>query len=276
MKFSAPIALFAAGVLAAPSASELCTRELSTVNTIMTTVLNGIQNLDTTCLSYTGGPGPELTNASTYMLEIIRTATNNAAAMLPLTMEEAQAFQPLSDQLNATGDKLLTDISSKVTLFSTACICDTTLNWVAQIAGNVNTLMTTISTKFPAGGKGGDEIAHFTQVFSDMQSQLSECSGKPCAGAGGNDKSVPATTRPVAGAPAPTGVTPGAAVPAPGHSNNSTKGASPTAKGTNGDASATTKGTKEASPTAKGVVTAGAAATFSGAGLAVAIAALLI
>ncbi|KAH9237692.1 hypothetical protein K456DRAFT_1828767 [Colletotrichum gloeosporioides 23] len=246
MKFSALIALFAAGVLAAPSASELCTRELSTVNTIMTTVLNGIQNLDTTCLSYTGGPGPELTNASTYMLEIIRTATNNAAAMLPLTMEEAQAFQPLSDQLNAAGDKLLTDISSKVTLFSTACICDTTLNWVAQIAGNVNTLMTTISTKFPAGGKGGDEIAHFTQVFSDMQSQLSECSGKPCAGAGGSDKSVPATTRPVAGAPAPT------------------------------DASATTKGTKEASPTAKGVVTAGAAATFSGAGLAVAIAALLI
>lgn len=128
--------------------------------------------------------------------------------------------------------------------------------------------MTTISTKFPAGGKGGDEIAHFTQVFSDMQSQLSECSGKPCAGAGGNDKSVPATTRPVAGAPAPTGVT-------PGHSNNSTK-ASPTAKGTNGDASATAKGTKDASPTAKGVVTAGAAATFSGAGLAVAIAALLI
>ncbi|KAF4908246.1 hypothetical protein CGCVW01_v012298 [Colletotrichum viniferum] len=268
MKFSAPIALFAAGVLAAPSASELCTRELSTVNTIMTTVLNGIQNLDNTCLSYTGGPGPELTNASTYMLEIIRTATNNAAAMLPLTMEEAQAFQPLSDQLNAAGDKLLTDISSKVALFSAACICDTTLNWVAHIAGNVNTLMTTISTKFPAGGKGGDEIAHFTQVFSDMQSQLSECSGKPCAGAGGNDKSVPATTRPVAGAPAPTGVT-------PGHSNNSTK-ASPTAKGTNGDASATAKGTKDASPTAKGVVTAGAAATFSGAGLAVAIAALLI
>lgn len=133
MKFSAPIALFAAGVLAAPSASELCTRELSTVNTIMTTVLNGIQNLDTTCLSYTGGPGPELTNASTYMLEIIRTATNNAAAMLPLTMEEAQAFQPLSDQLNAAGDKLLTDISSKVALFSAACICDTTLNWVAHI-----------------------------------------------------------------------------------------------------------------------------------------------
>ncbi|KAK2776672.1 cell wall protein [Colletotrichum kahawae] len=276
MKFSAPIALFAAGVLAAPSTSELCTRELSTVNTIMTTVLNGIQNLDTTCLSYTGGPGPELTNASTYMLEIIRTATNNAAAMLPLTIEEAQAFQPLSDELNAAGDKLLTDISSKVTLFSAACICDTTLNWVAQIATNVNTLMTTISTKFPAGGKGGDEIAHFTQVFADMQSQLSECASKPCAGAGGNDKSVPATTRPVAGAPAPTGVTPGAAVPAPGHSNNGTKEASPTAKGTNGDASHTTKGTKEASPTANNVVTAGAAATFSGAGLAVAIAALLL
>nr|XP_036587711.1 cell wall protein [Colletotrichum truncatum]KAF6798653.1 cell wall protein [Colletotrichum truncatum] len=141
MKFSTSIALFAAGVLAAPSASDLCTREeVSTVNTIMTTVLEGIQSLDATCASYTGGPGQELVDASNKMLTIIRTATNNAASMLPLTMDEAIAFQPLSDKLNAAGDKLLTDIQSKTPLFAQSCICEVTLNWVAQIGVETSTL----------------------------------------------------------------------------------------------------------------------------------------
>lgn len=132
MQFFTTIVLAAAGVIAAPSA-DLCARELTTVNTIMTTVLNGIQSLDGSILAYTGGPGTELQDASATMLEIIRNATNNAAAMLPLSTDEAIAFQPLSDQLNAAGDKLLVDLESKVPIFAQSDACPTALSWVAQV-----------------------------------------------------------------------------------------------------------------------------------------------
>ncbi|KAK2039045.1 hypothetical protein LZ31DRAFT_559103 [Colletotrichum somersetense] len=250
MKFFAPIVLLAAGVLATPTPSDdLCEREVSDVNTIMTTVLNGIQELDGAICGYSGGSGAELEDASGKMLTIIRTATNNAAAMLPLTMDEAIAFQPLSDQLNAAGDKLLVDLDEKVPLFAKSGACDSTLAWVAQVGGNVNTLMTTISTKFPAGGKGGDEITHFNGIFSQMQDKLSGCStgGKPSgSGSGGDDKAVGSGTK--------------VAVPTypVGGAGNGTKGASPTS-------------------TIRPVVTAGAALmTFSGAGLAAAVAAFIL
>ncbi|KAK6215767.1 cell wall protein [Colletotrichum tabaci] len=237
MKFFAPIVLLAAGAIAAPSPSELCERELSTVNTIMTTVLNGIQSLDGSICAYSGGPGKELEDASATMLTIIRTATYNAAAMLPLTMDEAIAFQPLSDQLNAAGDKLLVDLSNKVPLFAKSGACDSTLTWVAQVGGNVNTLMTTISTKFPAGGKGGDEITHFNGIFAEMQDKLSTCStGGKGSGSGSGTKIVDGN----------------------GTQGNGTRGGSPTS-------------------TIRPVVTAGAALmTISGAGLAAAVAAFIL
>ncbi|EFQ25670.1 hypothetical protein CGRA01v4_02271 [Colletotrichum graminicola] len=254
MQFFAPIVLLAAGALAAPSPSELCERELSTVNTIMTTVLNGIQALDGSICAYGGGPGAELETAAGTMLTIIRTATNNAASMLPLTMDEAIAFQPLSDQLNAAGDKLLVDLDAKVPLFAKSGACDSTLSWVAQVGSNVNTLMTTISTKFPAGGKGGDEIAHFNGIFSQMQDKLSTCTtgskGSSTgygSGSGSDDKAVGSGTK----VAVPT------AVPTYG-AGNGTKGATPTS-------------------TIRPVVTAGAALmTFSGAGLAIAVAAFIL
>ncbi|KAK1963304.1 hypothetical protein LY78DRAFT_203635 [Colletotrichum sublineola] len=256
MKSFAPIVLLAAGAFAAPSPAELCDRELSTVNTIMTTVLNGIQSLDGSICAYNGGPGAELEEASGKMLTIIRTATYNAAAMLPLTMDEAIAFQPLSDQLNAAGDKLLVDLSDKVPLFAKSGACDSTLTWVAQVGSNVNTLMTTISTKFPAGGKGGDEIKHFNGIFAEMQDKLSSCStgGKGSGSGSGStsdDKAVASGTKILA---VPTAV-PTYSV---GVAGNGTKGASPTS-------------------TNRPVVTAGAAMlTFSGAGLAAAIAAFIL
>ncbi|KAK2056286.1 hypothetical protein LY76DRAFT_618005 [Colletotrichum caudatum] len=246
MKFFAPIVLLAAGVLATPTPSDdLCERELSDVNAIMTTVLNGIQELDGSICGYNGGAGADLEDASGKMLTIIRTATNNAAAMLPLTMDEAIAFQPLSDQLNAAGDKLLVDLDAKVPLLAKSGACDSTLTWVAQVGGNVNTLMTTISTKFPAGGKGGDEITHFNGIFSQMQDKLSGCStgGKP-SGSGGDDKAVGSGTK----VAVPTYISGGAG-----------------------------NGTKGASPTTRPVVTAGAALmTFSGAALAAAVAAFIL
>ncbi|GKT43015.1 uncharacterized protein ColSpa_03196 [Colletotrichum spaethianum] len=258
MKFTTPIVLLAASVIAAPSPSELCDRELSTVNTIMTTVLNGIQSLDGSICAYSGGPGKELEDASSTMLTIIRTATYNAASMLALTMDEAIAFQPLSDQLNAAGDKLLVDLSNKVDLFAKSGACDTTLTWVAQVGSNVNTLMTTISTKFPAGGKGGDEITHFNGIFTEMQQKLSTCStgGKGSgsgsgSGSGNDDKAVGSATKVVA---VPTAV----ATATNTAYGNGTKGASPTS-------------------TTRPVVTAGAALmTLSGAGLAAAVAAFIL
>ncbi|KAF6802938.1 hypothetical protein CSOJ01_11263 [Colletotrichum sojae] len=254
MKFSAPAALlFAAGALASPTAAELCARELSTVNTIMTTVLEGIQGLDSSISAYKGGPGKELEEASTKMLGTIRTATNNAAAMTPLTMDEAIAFQPLSDKLNAAGDKLLTDLESKVDLFAKSKICETTLSWVAQVGGNVNTLMTTISTKFPAGGKGGDEIAHFNKIFQTMQDKLAACSG------GGSGV-------------APTAASNGTKPDATGKPSSGS-GSKPSANPTNKDESNPSKPTSAVKP----VVTAGAAImTVSGAGLFAAFAALLL
>ncbi|KAK1624860.1 hypothetical protein BDP81DRAFT_382055 [Colletotrichum phormii] len=249
MKFTTPIVFLAAGVLATPT-PELCERELSQVNTIMTTVLNGIQSLDGSICAYAGGDGKDLEDAPTTMLTTIRTATYNAVAMLPLTMDEAIAFQPLSDQLNAAGDKLLIDLSEKVPSFAQAGICDSTLSWVAQIGGNVHTLMTSISTKFPAGGKGGDEITHFDGIFQEMQDKLSTCAtgGKgSSSGAGNDNKGVGSATKAVPAATATASVT------------------------------AHTNGTRGASPTATTVVTAGAALmTFSGAGLAAAIFALVL
>ncbi|KAK0372062.1 hypothetical protein CLIM01_10587 [Colletotrichum limetticola] len=257
MKFTTPIVFLAAGVIATPT-PELCARELSQVNTIMTTVLNGIQSLDGSICAYAGGDGKDLEDASSTMLTTIRTATYNAVAMLALTMDEAIAFQPLSDELNAAGDKLLVDLSDKVPSFAQAGICDSTLSWVAQIGGNVHTLMTSISTKFPAGGKGGDEITHFDGIFQEMQDKLSTCatggkessgsSGSPSGTGTGNDnKGVGTATKAVTAATATASVT------------------------------AHTNGTRGASPTATTVVTAGAALmTFSGAGLAAAIFALVL
>ncbi|KAL2878733.1 hypothetical protein SGCOL_005958 [Colletotrichum sp. CLE4] len=259
MKFTTPVVFLAAGVLATPT-PELCERELSQVNTIMTTVLNGIQSLDGSICAYAGGDSKDLEDASTTMLTTIRTATYNAVAMLALTMDEAIAFQPLSDQLNAAGDKLLVDLSEKVPSFAQAGICDSTLSWVAQIGGNVHTLMTSISTKFPAGGKGGDEITHFDGIFQEMQDKLSTCatggkgsssgssgSSGSSSGAGNDNKGVGSATKAVPAATATASVT------------------------------AHTNGTRGASPTATTVVTAGAALmTFSGAGLAAAIFALVL
>ncbi|KAK1999872.1 hypothetical protein LX36DRAFT_604149 [Colletotrichum falcatum] len=242
MKFFAPIVLLAAGVLADPSPSDLCEREVSDVNSIMSTVLDGIQTLDNAICAYDGGSGADLENASTIMLTVIRTATNNAAAMLPLTMDEAIAFQPLSDKLNAAGDKLLTDLDDKVPLIAKSGACDSTLTWVDQVGNNVNTLMTTISTKFPAGGKGGDEITHFNGIFAQMREKLSGCS-TGATGSGTDDKGVGSATK--------------VAVPTYA-AGNGTNGASPTG-------------------TLRPVVTAGAALmTFSGAGLAAAIAAFIL
>ncbi|TDZ16201.1 hypothetical protein C8034_v008185 [Colletotrichum sidae] len=249
MKSFAPVILLAAGAIAAPSAAELCARELSEVNTIMTTVLNGIQSLDGSINAYSGGPGLELVDASNTMLTIIRTATNNAAVMIPLTIDEAIAFQPLSDELNAAGDKLLVDLEAKVPTFAQSHACATALNWVAQVGTNVNTLMTTISAKFPAGGKGGEEIEHFNGIFSTMQEKLSECAG-PGADNKGVDNGSGYPTKPAGASPTVVG--------------------KPTAAG---------NGTKNAAPTStiKPVVTAGAAAmTFSTAGLVAAFAAFFL
>ncbi|OHE96010.1 hypothetical protein CORC01_08703 [Colletotrichum orchidophilum] len=262
MKFSTPIVLLAAGVLATPT-PELCARELSQVDTIMTTVLNGIQSLDGSICAYGGGDGKDLEDASSTMLTTIRNATYNAVAMLPLTMDEAIAFQPLSDKLNAAGDKLLVDLSAKVPLFAQARICDSTLSWVALIGGNVHTLMTSISTKFPAGGKGGDEITHFDGVFQEMQDKLNTCT------TGGKNSTY--------GSPGYSGSSGGSS--GAGNDNKGVGSATVAIPAATATASfpPNTNGTRGASPTATTVVTAGAAMmTFSGAGFAAVIFALVL
>ncbi|KAF9870199.1 hypothetical protein CkaCkLH20_12285 [Colletotrichum karsti] len=292
MKSFAPIALFAAGAFAAPNAAELSLRQLSNVNTIMETVLAGIQSLDQTCVAYSGGQGQELVQASDKMLTIIRTATDNAAAMQPLSMDEAIAFQPLSDKLNAAGDKLLDDITGKLSLYAQNCICESTLNWVSQISGNVNTLMTTISTKFPQGGKGGDEISHFGQVFTQMQESLQSCSGKACTPGSGPAGGFTPTEAAVPGAAAPTGSAhrngtssgregnngkPNNGKPNNGKPNN---GKPNNGKGNNDkDGNKGKESSTEDSTSMKPVsVSTGGAAmmTFSGAGVAAALAVLLL
>ncbi|ORY59656.1 uncharacterized protein BCR38DRAFT_351401 [Pseudomassariella vexata] len=172
-------------ITAAVSASQVDTttpkRNLVEVTNIMTQVLHGILNFDAAIINYNGGPQvSQLQGASGTMVGIIKTATLAASNMTNLSVEEAQGFQPLSDKLNVAGDKLLADLNGKNDLFSKACVCEPVFELVTVVGDHVITLMNTVSTKFPQGGKGGKEIEHFTKIFNDMEEKLSKCISATC------------------------------------------------------------------------------------------------
>ncbi len=122
MKLTTTLALFAAGV-SASRFQQLRLRDLAEVESIVTTVLGAIQTFDGQVSNFTGGDPSNLSSDCTKMVYTVKTAVKNLNPVSNVSLQDAYNFKPLSDQMNAAGDKLLDDLDSQVSLFKSLGLC---------------------------------------------------------------------------------------------------------------------------------------------------------
>ncbi|KAI1848171.1 hypothetical protein JX265_011783 [Neoarthrinium moseri] len=284
MKSATPMFLLATGALAAVQGNQ--PRDLAQLEAIMNKVLQGLTEVDGATTAYTGGEAYELDCALEKMTDKATEATDAASKLDKLALEEAIGFQPLSNQLNAAGDKFVADLKNKIPLLSEACACEIIAESFGVLTNTASGLMNTVASKFPTQGGNGD-IAKFTASFADTNQALKDCAAKEAEEGGhegghggyegghGSPSGVP-TGAPTGGhGPYPTGEAaptghPTAAPAEPTHPTYA-NGSSPAGgSGSSGGASSADAGGDKSTPTyaSKPVVTAGASLIgFSGAAL---------
>ncbi|EHA55899.1 hypothetical protein MGG_08354 [Pyricularia oryzae 70-15] len=203
MKVTAAAAIMGLATLVGAANTERHqARDLDTTLRVMNNVLDQMVVVDNVISAFWDTSDlPAVQEAGTKMIAIIRASDEDILAMTPVPLQDAIAFQPLSDKLNAQGDKLLEGVEAKVPLFGRAAVCPTMHTAVSTIGAGVVKLMNDVSDKFPQEGRqnNANTIQHFTDSFASAIAKLKACadvnnaggSGKP---RGGDYDSAPAAT----------------------------------------------------------------------------------
>ncbi|TLD21321.1 hypothetical protein PspLS_09324 [Pyricularia sp. CBS 133598] len=223
-------------------------RDLDTTLRVMNNVLDQMVVVDNTISAFKDATDlPAVMEVGTKMIAIIRSSDEEILGMTPVPLQDAIAFQPLSDKLNAQGDKLLEGVEAKVPLFGRAGVCPTLHTAVTNIGAGVVKLMNDVSDKFPQEGRqnNANTIQHFTDSFASAIANLKACADVNNAGAGkpsGDYDSAPAPTPAGTWKPLTTGT---GVVPPPrvsGTARNGTEGAAKAPIVTAGASSVVAKG----------------------------------
>ncbi|KAL8420987.1 hypothetical protein RB596_001962 [Gaeumannomyces avenae] len=182
MKFSIPailgLAMGASASAVAPRAAVEA-RSLEVVMRVMTSIYEHMGRLDDVITNFQGVqdiPGLKLRGGE--MVEAVKSADAEVLGMTPVTLQEAHEFQPLSDKLNAMGEKLLGHVVDKIPTFSQVGVCSHAEQMISEIGAGVVKLMGDVADKFPTDGQGKSNqgiIQHFTSIFADTVSKLKAC-----------------------------------------------------------------------------------------------------
>ncbi|EJT77278.1 hypothetical protein GGTG_07190 [Gaeumannomyces tritici R3-111a-1] len=182
MKFSIPAIL---GLVMGASASAVApraaveARSLEVVVRVMTSVYEHMGRLDDAITKFQGVqdiPGLRLRGGE--MVAAVKSADAEVLGMTPVTLQEAHEFQPLSDKLNAMGEKLLGHVVDKIPTFGQVGVCSHAEQMISDIGAGVVKLMGDVAAKFPTDGQGKSNqgiIQHFTSIFADTVSKLKSC-----------------------------------------------------------------------------------------------------
>lgn len=190
MKFSVTAVLglaLGASASAVVPRGNLEARSLEVVIRVMTNVYDHMKVLDAAIAGFEGLQHVEaLKKAGSEMVATVKAADAEVVVMTPVTLQEAQQFQPLSDKLNAMGDTLLGHVNAKVPTWGGLGLCPNALDMVSQIGAGVVKLMGDVADKFPTDGQGESNqgiIQHFTKLFDDAIAKLTTCAaGKTIGG----------------------------------------------------------------------------------------------
>ncbi|TLS27892.1 hypothetical protein PpBr36_02060 [Pyricularia pennisetigena] len=221
-------------------------RDLDTTLRVMNNVLDQMVIVDNTISAFKDTTDlPAVMEVGTKMIAIIRASDDEILTMTSVPLQDAISFQPLSDKLNAQGDKLLASVEAKVPLFGRANVCPTLHTAVSTIGAGVVKLMNDVSDKFPQEGRqnNANTIQHFTDSFASAIAKLKACADVNNAGAGKYGGDYDAAPAPSATYQAPataTGVVPPPRVS--GGARNGTEGAAKAPIVTAGASSVVAKG----------------------------------
>lgn len=135
MKVTAAAAIMGLATLVGAANTERHqARDLDTTLRVMNNVLDQMVVVDNVISAFWDTSDlPAVQEAGTKMIAIIRASDEDILAMTPVPLQDAIAFQPLSDKLNAQGDKLLEGVEAKVPLFGRAAVCPTMHTAVSTI-----------------------------------------------------------------------------------------------------------------------------------------------
>lgn len=135
MKVTAAAAIMGlAALVGAANTERHQARDLDTTLRVMNNVLDQMVVVDNVISAFWDTSDlPAVQEAGTKMIAIIRASDEDILAMTPVPLQDAIAFQPLSDKLNAQGDKLLEGVEAKVPLFGRAAVCPTMHTAVSTI-----------------------------------------------------------------------------------------------------------------------------------------------
>ncbi|TLD08548.1 uncharacterized protein PgNI_07946 [Pyricularia grisea] len=247
MKVTAAAATFGlATLVSAVNTDRHQARDLDTTLRVMNNVLDQMVVVDNTISAFKDATDlPAVMEVGTKMIAIIRASDEEILTMTPVPLQDAMTFQPLSDKLNAQGDKLLENVEAKVPLFGKAGVCPTLHTAVSTMGAGVVKLMNDVSDKFPQEGRQNNAhtIQHFTDSFASAVAKLKACADVNNAGGGkhgGDYDSAPAPSATYKPAATATGVVPPPRVS--GGARNGTEGATKTPIVTAGASSVVAKG----------------------------------
>lgn len=176
MKFTTAAATLSLAALT--SAADLRVRDLNTTLRVMNNVLDQMVVVQDTISKFsTADDLPAVSAVGAKMISIIMASDDDILVMENVPLADAQAFQPLSDKLNAQGDGLLAGVEAKIPVFGRAGVCDTLHTAVSAIGAGVIKLMNDVSDKFPQEGRSNNEntIQHFTDAFGSAIAKLKAC-----------------------------------------------------------------------------------------------------
>ncbi|KAK8106157.1 cell wall protein [Apiospora kogelbergensis] len=188
MKFSAPIIVLSATALVEAQLNALPhsatqKRDLSTMNTVLGQVLEGLTSLNQVCQQYSGSPGGDIKSGMDMSLTTVKTATETCQKMGPIPAGEAEGFKPTAEKLGESGEKLVSILDSKVPLFEKNHICGPVLGWFGGLGKNVGVLMKTVASKMPNNGTATEtaQAAAYKTKFGVLADKLKACSGNATA-----------------------------------------------------------------------------------------------
>ena len=173
--------------LALGSASELLSRDLATVTTVVGTVDTNIKALAQAVQAFTSD-ATQVNSASQSLLESVKQGTITISATAELSLTDAISLQQTVSALQTDGEALVSGLAAKKAAFEQAGLCTVVFNTATELGIASKALIDAVVGKVPEAARGvaGNLVSG---VISTLQKSADDFSQGNCINAGGSGKS---------------------------------------------------------------------------------------
>lgn len=198
MKVSASISIAVFSTAALSGLAPIKARQIDVITSILESVGEGIEGVDSAATAYDGSDSSGLISASEDLVSTINEGTTTAEGSEDLDLEGALGLTGPVEELTDQATALVDNLTSKRDLIAENGECGTTREQVSNINTASNELIDAVISKVPEAAQDIAEglAADLRAVLEEAQENFSEANCVDAEGGGGDETTTEPTPEP--------------------------------------------------------------------------------